>query len=108
MQSAEQVVNQVIELDRRAEDILSRAREEAESARRDARGRIAGDIEELEKRIAARIFDIEAEAARTRASEIAGVHREHADQVEAVGRISPDTMEHAVEMVLARLKGNAG
>lgn len=108
MQSSEQVVNRIIELDGRAENIRARAREEADAAREDVQRRIAEGKAELEKRTAERIARIEEEASRTREREIAAVRKEYTDQAETVSRTAPETMESVMDLVLARIKGIPG
>jgi vacuolar-type H+-ATPase subunit E/Vma4 len=108
MQSAENVVNRIVDLDERAERIRDRAREEAETIRLDAKRRIAEEKAELEKRIAEKITDIEAAEAHSRKGEIARVRKEYTDQAGEVVRAAPEKMDRVVNTVLARLKGISG
>ncbi|MHB9028867.1 MAG: hypothetical protein ACYC9O_08870 [Candidatus Latescibacterota bacterium] len=107
MQSSEQVVNRILDLDRQAERIRAKAREDAESMRRDAVRRIAEEKEQLEKRIAERTRQIESAATQTRSREIEGVNKEFAGQVKAVNGVSPAIMAKVVDMVVSRIRERA-
>jgi F0F1-type ATP synthase membrane subunit b/b' len=107
MQSSEQVVNRILDLDRQAERVRAKAREEAETIRREVARRIAEEKEQLEKRIAERAGQIEAEAIQTRSREIDGVKKEFADQVKAVSGVSQDTLARVVDMVVSRIRERA-
>lgn len=108
MQSSEQVVQHIIDLDERAEQIRARAREDSDAARRDTQRRIAEGKAELENRIAARAAEIEEEATRVRDREIARVRKEYSDRAESVRSTAPEKMEHVLDLVVARIKGRAG
>ena len=108
MQTAEDVIVRIINLDERAEQIRARAREEADTIRLDAKRRIAEEKVELEKRVAAKITDIESAEAHSREGEIARIRKEYTDQAEAAWRTAPEKMERVVNTVLARLKGISG
>jgi vacuolar-type H+-ATPase subunit E/Vma4 len=107
MQSSEQVVNRILDLDRQAERIRAKAREEAESMRRDAARRVVEEKEQLEKRIAERTRQIEAAAVQARGKEIEGVRKEFDGQVKAVSGVSPESMAKVVDMVVSRIRERA-
>lgn len=107
MQSSDNVVNRIIDLDTLAERIRARAREEADAVRAEAQRRLAEERAELDRRTSARIAAIEADAIKKRNVEIEAVRKEHAGQAKAVESVSPDRMARVVDMVLARIKGAA-
>ena len=104
MQSSEQVVNRILDLDQRAERVRSSAREEAETIRRDAADRAVEERKELDRRIAGRIAEIEAEAAKTRAGEIAAVTADFENQANAVSGISAEKKTGATDTVVAKIR----
>jgi len=107
MQSSEQVVNRILDLDRQAESIRAKAHEEAEAVRRDATRRVAEEKEQLEQRIAERAMQIEAEAVRTRSREIEGVKKEFDGQVKTMSEISREKIAGVVDMVVTRIRERA-
>lgn len=107
MQSSEQVVNRILDLDQRAERMRVQAREEAETIRRDTARRIAEEKEQLDRRIAERIVQIEAAASKSRNAEIARVREEFAGQAKAVAGVAPDKMARIVESVVSRIRERA-
>lgn len=107
MQSSEQVVTRILDLDQRAEEIRAAARGEAETISRDTAKRLAAEKERLDKRIAARIAEIEADAAKARAREIDGVNADYDGQVNAVNGISPEKRAGVADMVVSRIRESA-
>jgi vacuolar-type H+-ATPase subunit E/Vma4 len=107
MQSSENVVNRIIDLDTLAERIRVRAREEADAVRAETQRRLAEERTQLESRISEQTARIEAEAMKKRNGEVDAVRREFADQAKAVESISPDRMARVVDLVLSRIKGTS-
>jgi len=107
MQTAESVVNGIVDLDARAEGIRAKARGEAEAILREARGQAERDRAANEVKIAERIAAIEASAAKSREEETARVKKEFAGNVEAVKSVDAAVVGKVVDMVIARMKGAA-
>lgn len=107
MQSSDNVVNRIIDLDALAERIRARAREDAETLRAETRRSMADGKTQLESRISDRIAQIEAEAVRKRSVEIEAVHKDYASQAKAVESIAPDRMARVADLVLSRIKGSS-
>lgn len=104
MQSSEQVVTRILDLDQRAEEIRAAARGEAETISRDTAKRLAAEKERLDQRIAARVAEIETDAAKARAREIEGVNADYDGQVNAVNGISPEKQAGVADMVVSRIR----
>jgi len=107
MQSSEQVVNRILDLDRQAESIRDQAREEAESIRRDSARHIAEEKDRLEKRIIERISQIEAESIQARGRGIAEVNKGFDGQVKEMSEISREKIAGVVDMVVTRIRERA-
>jgi len=107
MQTAESVVNGIVDLDARAEGIRTQARGEAEAILRGAREQAERDRVANEAKIAERIAAVESAAARSREEETARVRKEYAGNVEAVNRTDDALVGKVVYMVIARMKGAA-
>lgn len=107
MQSSDNVVSRIIDLDAGAEKILAQAHEEVESIRRETKRSLEEQNTKLETRIAEKKALIETDAVGKRNSEIVQVRKEYSDQAAAAGGISPVEMERIVDVVLTRIKGTA-
>lgn len=107
MQTSESVVNSIVDLDARAEDIRVQARGEAESVRREACEQVERDCAANEAKIAEKIAAIESASARSRDEEIARVRKEYAGKVETVNRTDAAAVGKVVDMIFARIKGSA-
>ena len=104
---SEDVVSAVIALDSRAEELISRARDEAAKIRCETAGR----IEEAHATIAAatkeEIAKIEAEAASEREAEIKKVRDEFRARADTIRNAPAETVEEAVRTVIARVMGSS-
>jgi hypothetical protein len=107
MQTAENVVNSIVDLDARAEDIRAQARGEADAIRRGAHEQAERDRVANEAKIAERVAAIESASARSRGEEIARVRKEYTGNVEAVNRADAAIVGKVVDMIVARIKGTA-
>ena len=107
MQTAENVVNNIVDLDARAEDIRVKARTQADDVRSGAREQAERDRAANEKKIAERIAAIESASVRSRDEEIARVRKDYAGKVEALNRADAATVGKVVDMIIARIKGAA-
>ncbi len=107
MQTAESVVNSIVDLDARAEDIRAKARGKADDILRGAREQAERDRAANEAKIAERIAAIESASARSRDGETARVRKEYAGNVETVNRADAVAVGKVVDMIIARIKGAA-
>ncbi len=107
MQTSESVVNSIVDLDARAEDIRVQARGEADAVRSKAREQVERDRAANEAKSAEKIAAIEVASARSRDEEIASVRKEYAGKVEAVNRTDAAAVGKVVDMIFSRIKDSA-
>jgi hypothetical protein len=107
MQSAQNIVSRIIDLDLRAESIREQAREEAARIKNDA----VQEAEEQKRLLGiqtdSKVKQISIEAAKQRSQEISRVRDEYKQLVEGIKSVSPEKKDRALLVILSGLRGNS-
>ena len=102
---AEDIVSRLLEIDRRAEEVRSRARQQAEAVHQETVKRTQAAKAELEERIARGVAEADALENQARKAKLAEIEREFEEEVSRVNGISPEAVKKAVGKVVARARG---
>lgn len=102
---AEDIVSRLLEIDRRAEEVRSRARQQAEAVHQETVKRTEAAKAELEERIARGVAEADALENQARKAKLAEIEREFEEEVSRVNGISPEAVKKAVGKVVARARG---
>jgi len=105
MHSTEDIITRIIDLDSQAEKIRSQARADAAKIHKDTLQRIENEKAALEKQIAEKTAGIQAEAEKKREAELSQVRKEFSWMAESVKNLPPEKIEHSIQLILSRIKG---
>ncbi len=105
MSPTETVITKILDLDDRAENVRSQAREKARSFEKEAAAAIDEEKKKLERDIAEKTAGIKAEAERKRTSEVEAVRAEYAAKAGAIRNMPESNIAGGVDMILTRLRG---
>ncbi|MDP2982022.1 MAG: hypothetical protein Q8O92_01660 [Candidatus Latescibacter sp.] len=107
MQTGENIISRIIDLDVRAESIRVQAGEEAVRIQSEAVREAEEQKQSLEIQTAERVKLLAAEAARKRTQEVDKVKKEYANQVEGIRTISSEKKDRAALIVLSGMRGRS-
>ncbi|MFA6471463.1 MAG: hypothetical protein WCU00_05415 [Candidatus Latescibacterota bacterium] len=105
MQSEQNIISRIIDLDSRAESIRASAREEAARMLSEAVREAEEKKRLLELQTAEKVKIIAADSAQERAREITKVKNEFEQQAKEIGSVSSDKKDRAVTMILSGMRG---
>ena len=107
MQTGENIISRIIDLDAQAESVRAKARDEAVRIQSETVREAEEQKQSLEIQTAERVKLLAAEAARKRTQEVDKVKKEYANQVEGIRTISSEKKDRAVLIVLSGMRGRS-
>lgn len=107
MSAQENIINKIVDLDKKAEGIVVKATEEAKKISEDSLKRINEEKESVLKQIEKKKDEINSKEALACDVEVKKVRDEYARSVESVNQIPAEKIDKVVKYVISNFKGNS-